>query len=75
MRRSKFTFMRTKRRKKRASHLRVVPPASARPNERSSMDFVADALSDGRKIRRFTLMDTYTRECLAARRSPRTLFV
>lgn len=58
-------FMRTKRRKKRASHLRVVPPASTRPNERWSMDFVADALSDGRKIRMFTLIDTYTRECLA----------
>jgi putative transposase len=58
-------LMRTKRRKKRASHLRTVPPAATRRNERWSMDFVADTLSDGRKFRLFTLIDTFTRECLA----------
>ena len=29
------------------------------------MDFVADALSNGRKPRRLTVVDLYTRECLA----------
>jgi putative transposase len=30
-----------------------------------SMDFVADALFDGRKLRMLTVVDCYTRECLA----------
>ena len=34
-------------------------------NETWSMDFVADALFDGRKIRMLTVVDCYTRECLA----------
>jgi putative transposase len=29
------------------------------------MDFVADALFDGRKLRMLTVVDLYTRECLA----------
>ncbi len=29
------------------------------------MDFVADALFDGRRLRTLTLVDNYTRECLA----------
>ena len=46
--------VRTRRRKKRASHLRVVPPRPTRPNERWCMDFgrpaggwPADAYPDG----------------------------
>jgi putative transposase len=34
-------------------------------NECWSMDFVADQLFDGRRLRALTLVDTYTRECLA----------
>jgi putative transposase len=34
-------------------------------NEIWSMDFVADALFDGRKLRMLTVVDCYTRECLA----------
>ncbi|MCG8429007.1 MAG: DDE-type integrase/transposase/recombinase, partial [Chromatiales bacterium] len=29
------------------------------------MDFVSDQLHDGRKLRVLTVVDTYTRECLA----------
>jgi putative transposase len=29
------------------------------------MDFVSDQLYDGRKLRALTLIDAYTRECLA----------
>ena len=29
------------------------------------MDFVADALFDGRRLRALTVVDNYTRECLA----------
>ena len=30
-----------------------------------SMDFVSDALYDGRRLRALTIVDNYTRECLA----------
>jgi len=35
------------------------------PGERWSMDFVADQLMDGRRFRLLTIVDDYTRECLA----------
>jgi putative transposase len=57
--------VRTKKRKKRGSHLRVVPHAPTKPNERWSMDFVQDSLMDGRKFRALTVVDVHTRECLA----------
>jgi len=56
--------VRVKRRRKLASHARVRPPAARRVNERWSMDFVADSLSDGRRIRVLTIIDSFTRECL-----------
>lgn len=37
-----------------------------RPNERWSMDFVSDALTDGRRFRSLNIVDDYNRECLAA---------
>jgi len=43
----------------------AVRPAAKRPNERWSMDFVNDCLSNGKVIRMLTLVDDYTRECLA----------
>ncbi len=57
--------VRSKYRRKSASHLRIAPPISSRKGERWAMDFVADQLSNGRRFRAFTLIDTYTRECLA----------
>ena len=55
--------VRTKRRKKHASHLRVplTPPQTV--NERWSMDFVTDRLTDGRPFRVLTLVDLFSREC------------
>lgn len=55
----------TKRRRKCASHLRVVPRQAIAPNEHWSTDFVHDSLIDGRSFRVLTLVDTCTRECLA----------
>jgi putative transposase len=52
-----------RRRRKRVSEPRVVPPAPARPNERWSMDFVRDTLADGRAFRAFTVVDDFSREC------------
>jgi putative transposase len=34
-------------------------------NENWSMDFVSDALFNGKRFRALTIVDTYTRECLA----------
>jgi putative transposase len=34
------------------------------PNQRWSMDFVSDALADGRRFRILALVDDFTRECL-----------
>jgi putative transposase len=42
----------------------VSPPAHA-INECWSMDFVSDQLFDGRKLRALTLIDAFSRECLA----------
>ena len=40
-------------------------PAATRPNELWSMDFVSDALFDGRRLRALTVVDAYTSEALA----------
>ena len=57
--------IRMKKRKKRACHLRVEMPAPQRANQRWSMDFVSDRVWMGRRFRVFTLVDDFTRECLA----------
>jgi len=46
--------LRLKHRKKRPSHLRVVPPNARAPDERWSLDFISDSLADGRRFRAFT---------------------
>ncbi len=52
------------RRKLRAC--RPLPPVTlTRPNERWSMDFVHDYLTDGRRLRTLNIIDAFTRECLA----------
>jgi putative transposase len=54
-----------RRKRKRVAVVRVPITAPAGPNARWSMDFVSDALADGRKIRALTIVDEYTRECPA----------
>jgi len=54
-----------RRRKKRVAVARVPLPAPSARTERWSMDFVSDALADGRPFRCFTLVDDFTRECVA----------
>jgi putative transposase len=53
-----------KKRKKRrqTAPLRVAIPSPTGPNERWSMDFVSDCLSNGRKFRCLTIVDDFTRE-------------
>jgi putative transposase len=55
-----------RRKKKRmATAPRACAPIPTHPNHVWSMDFVSDELSDGRRLRVLTLLDEYTRECLA----------
>lgn len=56
--------VRTKRRKKTASHVRVPLPAPQAINEAWSMDFVADQLECGRRFRMLTIVDQFSRECI-----------
>ena len=55
---------RVKRRRRATEHRRERFHPTA-PNQVWSMDFVADQLADGRRFRSLTVMDIYTRECLA----------
>ena len=54
-----------RRRKKRRAGLRVVLPGPVAANQRWSMDFMSDALADGRRFRLLNVVDDWTRECLA----------
>jgi putative transposase len=59
-------IVRTKQRRKMARRQRTVTPAvAARPNQCWSMDFVSDKLADGRSFRILTVVDQFTRECVA----------
>ena len=55
---------RRKRRRRVAEHRRERFHPTG-PNQVWSMDFVADQLADGRRFRSLTVVDIYTRECLA----------
>lgn len=57
--------VRRKRRRKMTSGVRVPLAIPNAANERWSMDFVMDATSGGRRIRVLTIVDDFTRECLA----------
>jgi len=54
-----------RRRRKRTAVVRRPLPPATRPNERWSMDFVHDRLINGRWFRSLTIVDDFTRECLA----------
>jgi putative transposase len=49
----------------KSARLRQPKQLVSRMNEIWSMDFVADALFDGRRLRALTIVDNYTREALA----------
>ena len=52
-------------RRNKAAKWRQPKQICAAVNELWSMDFVADTLFDGRKLRLLTIVDCHTRECLA----------
>jgi putative transposase len=51
--------------RKRAIGTRAPMLIPLKPNERWSLDFVSDQLTDGRRFRILTIVDDCTRECLA----------
>lgn len=57
--------LRLKRRQKRAASLRVPMPKATGPNQAWTMDFVHDRLASGRVFKCLTVVDEFTRECLA----------
>jgi len=63
--------VRTKLRKKIARRRPVIVDLATGPNQRWSMDFVADRLDDGRKFRVLTVVDQFSRECVALQAKPR----
>lgn len=60
-----------RRRRRRAAVLRMHRPAVQAANQRWAMDFMHDTLATGAKVRVFTLIDVWRRECLALRVAPR----
>jgi putative transposase len=57
--------LRLKRRKKQASAVRVPLPKPTGPNQVWSIDFVWDWLRVGRRLKMLTVVDDFTRECVA----------
>jgi putative transposase len=57
--------VRSKRRRKRASHVRVPLSEPSRRNEQWALDFVSDSLESWRRYRALSVIDLYSRECVA----------
>ena len=64
-RREGLSLFQRRPRRHRSARQRNRPPVAQAINQCWSMDFVSDPLYDGRKVRALTLIDAYTRECLA----------
>lgn len=58
-------MVRRRRRKRLARGTSMAVVRAQRSNQRWSMDFVSDCMAGGKMIRAFTLVDDFTRECLA----------
>lgn len=56
-----------KRRKRRGGYTVLIPQQAKSPNHVWTVDFVHDTLRHGRSIRLLSVVDEYTRECLALR--------
>jgi putative transposase len=52
-------------RRKKLLRIGVAQPILLRPNQEWSLDFVSDALGTGRAVRILSVVDNFTRECLA----------
>jgi putative transposase len=54
-----------RRRRKRLLRDHVAEPRLARANQEWAMDFIVDGLANGRMVRILSVVDAFTRECLA----------
>jgi putative transposase len=54
-----------RRRRKRLVREQLIEPRLTRPNQEWAMDFMVDGLANGRMIRILSVVDAFTRECLA----------
>jgi putative transposase len=54
-----------RKRRKRLVRERAVEPRLVRANQEWAMDFITDGLATGRMVRILSVVDAYTRECLA----------
>ena len=54
-----------RKKRKRLVRERCEIAAAVRPNQEWALDFVNDVVESGRSIRMLTVVDVYTRECLA----------
>lgn len=54
-----------RRRRKRLAREQVIGPRLVRANQEWAMDFIVDGLANGRMIRILSVVDAFTRECLA----------
>jgi putative transposase len=57
-----------RRKRKRLVRDRALEPRLIRPNEEWAMDSIIDGLATGRMVRILSVVDAYTRECLANQR-------
>ena len=57
--------LKPRRRRRRAATVRQPRSVVAEPNARWAMDFMHDVLATNERVRVFTLIDVYTRECVA----------
>lgn len=57
--------VRRRGKRKRMQMPRLIRTQLTAPNQRWSMDFVSDTLSNGRRFRCLNIIDEYSRECLA----------
>ena len=57
--------LKPRRRRRRSSTVRAPRAAVVGPHERWAMDFMHDVLATGQHVRVFTLVDVYSRECVA----------
>ena len=60
-----LTLRRRKTRRRKSAVKRQVPNMPGQTNERWAMDFMHDTLADGRTVRVLTVLDVYSRECVA----------
>jgi putative transposase len=56
--------------RRKAAAMRLDRPVLTAPDQLWSMDFVSDALFDGRRFRALTVVDNFTRECLVIEVAP-----